>query len=144
MIDVIDALVELLEPAGPGRILDVDDSAAQPNEWKPNTLYGFPVADRFEQAGTGAIDRAGEIIERFEIRLVLTAPNPGEEPSGGRDRDVSLKLDSKADEYLTAIVTHETGQAWDNLTATVDHDWLRQFEIRGVSLVCSGYRFRSS
>ena len=128
----------------PGRTAEVDDSCSQPNEWAPNTLYVFPISNRFERIGTGSFDAVGEAQQRFSLRAVYSIPNSGEEPTGVREREISEIIQAKVDDYILKILTRENGQLWDNLTATVDHDYLRQFDVRGVSIVAEGYRFRSS
>lgn len=142
MIDLIDALREILEE--PGSTVAIDDSCALPAEIKPNTLYAFPVSNRIESIGTGEVGGTHELREDFSIRAVFAVPNPGEEAGQVRERDVSVLLDAKGEQYLAAIMAHAQTPPWDNLTASVDHDFLRQFEIRGVSIVATGYRLRSS
>lgn len=144
MIDLCDALRELLEPASQDRTVSVDDSCSQPNEWSPNTLYVFPVAHRYVRIGTGGVGVIGEVREDFTIRAVYAHSNPQEEPTGVRDREVTAALEARFEDYVLKILTNEAGQLWDNLTPTVDHDFLRQFEVRGVSIVAEGYRIRSS
>ena len=146
MIEIGDALIELLEPSGASRTVEVDDSFAAPNDFAENTLYAFPTTHSFERVGTGAADGLGwgEVQERFAIRIVYATKNTAEEPQGTRERDVTVTLEAKAEEYVDKILRSQTGDQWDNLAVIVDHDFLRQFAIRGVSLVVSGYKFRSS
>lgn len=142
MLDLIDALIGLLEPDPQAR--RVDDSGSQPNEWAPETLYVYPTAEQWVRVGTGSVDSIGEIEQRFSIRIVYTAPNYTEEPTGKRSREVTLALEAKVEQYLSAILTRDGLPPWDNLTTVVDHDFLRQFAVRGISIVASGYRLRSS
>lgn len=143
MIDVVDALRELLEPNVGGEVT-ADDTCAQPYEYVADTLYAWVTAHSWISVGTGEANGPSEIEERFAIRVVLALSNSGEEAKLARDRDVSKALDDKAASYLSLIATHAQTPPWDSLSATVDHDFLRQFEVRGIALVVTGWRLRSS
>lgn len=142
IVELVDAIREILEPRGVG--LAHDDSCAQPAAIEPNKLYAWPLSHSISSVGTGEIGGLHELREDFSIRAVFAIPNPGEEAEQKRDRDVSILLDEKAASYVGAILAHAQVPPWDNLTPTVDHDFLRQFEIRGVSIVATGYRLISS
>ena len=140
MIDVVDAMVALVEPT-PG--VARDGKAAAPYSYQPNTVYGWVDAHSQAIVGTGEEGGWGEIEERFSVRIVFVADNAGEEAAHERDRSVSEALDKKADEYLKALTRNQAGVPWDTLTAVVaDHDFVRQLELRGISILASGYRLR--
>jgi hypothetical protein len=141
MIEVIDALRELLEPTDAidesrsENDVILDRSCAQPFEFVANTLYAWEELRRQVPAGTG------EIREDFEIRFVYVS-KASEEAGSKRNRDVSIALDAKADGYLELIRNFANIPPWDsgNIQATVDADMIRQLEVRGIGIRVIGYR----
>lgn len=139
MIEICDALRELLEPKGSG--VEHDDSGSQPNDYVENTLYAWPNSHRLSLAGTGDVDGGGEWRESFVIRAVYTVPNVGEESSGKRDREVTLALDQKAASWQKKLARAESlPGVWDSIEFTIDHDFVRQLSLRGISVLLTGYR----
>lgn len=137
MIDLVDALVELLEPKA-RTTAKIDRSAAQPLDYEANTLYAWIESGQHVSVGTG------EVEERFTIRTVYVADNAGETSAKKRLREVSEALDAKAVRYLDRIRDREQAGPWGNLSGTVDHDFIRQLEVRGVSVVVAGWRLLGS
>lgn len=154
MIDVIDALMLLLEPGGSidptnslrtttSGVIAVHTAARPPQpEMTPNHLYCYPVADRHVTIGAG--DPPDE-REEFTVEALLVVDREDEEPKLTARRDVSSTLDTKAHAYLAAVNANRPRNGavapWEYLTsASVDWDRLRSFAVRGVPLRVSGWR----
>lgn len=141
MIEIVDALRELVEPSDPVRDgyalsgIMVDRTASRPFDFEPNTLYAWEETSTHVSIGTG------EVREDFAVLLVFVAASRGEESLYARDREVSEALDERRTSYMNAL-RHSAGRAglWDYVLGTSLPDYLRQFEIRGVAVRASGYR----
>ena len=132
--DVIDALRERLSKEVTG--YGWDASLAQPFEWRDETVYLW--AEKTQETSIGM----GEIRQDFEIMLVVSTGNEGEEAKLERSRDVSLKLDAARAGILRWIRLNAHVPPWDsgNIAGRSDEDFLRQFEVRGVAVMIGGYR----
>lgn len=135
MIDVVDALVALVKPLDGG--LTYDDTLAAPFEWQPDTVYAWAETVIHRPAGTG------EVREEFEVMLVRTVPNEGEEAQLRRSRAVSVALAKWRSDVLDLIREYANVPPWSggNIVGRSDEDFLRQLEIRGVGVMVGGYRF---
>lgn len=158
MIDLIDAIAELLEPWQPDqpRLRDgsyevravsgvvVDLNAAEPTSWQKNHLYLFVEADTHALAGAG---NPPEEQERFSIAAIFSADSRDEEAKQRRTRAVSESLLAKQHTYAAAIAANRSKYAsggatpWKHLESSLDNDLLREFNVRGFALRINGYRF---
>jgi len=136
VLDVIDALMPILEPPGTDALLD--NTGADPFTYMGGTLYGWVTGRSQSPVGTG------EVQEDFEITFVYAAKDQGEAAGGIRKRDVTEELEAKANQYLTAIRTHAHADgapaAWGNIQGRVDWDTIRALNVRGVAVVVTGNR----
>lgn len=141
MIEVVDALRELVEPTDPvdethslyGTKLD--RAAARPFEWEADTFYAFEESSAHVSIGTG------EVREDFTIFLVYCAGGNGEESLLKRSRETSEALDERRTRYMDAL-RHSAGRPglWAYVLGSSLPEYLRQFEIRGVAVRAVGYR----
>jgi hypothetical protein len=158
MIDLIDAIAELIEPWTPAEPTErrgirevraqsgtvVDLNAAEPFSWEPNHLYLWDEGDIHALAGVG---NPPEEQERFSIAAIYVADSGDEEAQRRRTRTVSAALSQKRHEYAAAIAANRskyaTGGAtpWAHLESSLDADLLREFNVRGFALRITGYRF---
>lgn len=158
MMDVIDALAELLEPWAPATPVDrnwsrtvkansgtvVDLNGAEPILWEANHLYLFEDGDQHALAGVG---NPPEERELFSIVAIYVADSGDEEAKQRRTRAVSEALDVRRHGYAAAIAANRsryaTGGAtpWQHLESSLDADFVRNFNIRGFALRISGYRY---
>jgi hypothetical protein len=153
MIDVVDGIRELLEPASIDPAVSVngvklDDTGAMPFEFEAETLYVVAQTDQRTLAETirETSDGSTEGVEQqnFSIVALYVVSGEGENSQGRRSRNVTLALDQKADDYCRLVRSHRTnGDLWHHLQAAVDHDFVRQLQIRGIAVRLTGYRFVS-
>lgn len=148
MLDVIDGIVELLEPENE-RIVKVDDSGAEPLDYAPDTLYVFEAGDNREQAGHSP----SSDLARFTLVAILTVDDQAERAKGRRMREVSQKLDTKREEYLRKVRRNRTGPLimgdanvpansplWGNLTGAANPEFIRALDVRGLAITLTGWR----
>lgn len=133
-LELVDALVELVEPAAT-RIVAVDDSGAEPSEYLPSTLYGWISADE-ETIAEGLQKQHG-----FEVTLVLVSAETAEEAELERDETVSIYLSAKREAYLAAIQGSRATAMWDDLVGSADEAFIRALDVRGLAVRARGYRF---
>lgn len=156
MIDLIDALRELLEPsslddpaiAASGTRLD--RSCAQPFTFEPDTLYAYEELDQriLEETYAESIIEPGAFVgverQNFTIVFVYSADGTGENAAMKRERAVSIALDDRRNGYLRLLKDHRThGDLWHHLAGSADADYVRQLEVRGIAVRITGYRFVS-
>ena len=151
MLDVLDRVLELLEPGGE---LDpetstrmstsgttVDHTGAQPFnlEFQPDWLYAWPGRDLHETLEAGD---PPSIRERFELHLVYIGDSGGEQAISRRLRAVSDALDAKAHAYLGRVAANQAprGGLWSDLGAELTPDTIRGFNVRGAALRLTGWR----
>lgn len=151
MLDVIDALLTLLEPGGvvdPDSALRtatsgtvVDHTGARPYqvEFSPNTLYAWPGADRHRvtEAGNPPSER-----EEFTVEVLYVATSSSEQARSKRLREVSADVDARAHEYMAIVAANKAhaGGVWADLGGEVNPDTIRGFNVRGVGLRLNGWR----
>lgn len=151
MLDVLDGVLILVEPGGvidpdtsirpatSGTTVDHSGAAAFNLEFDPDRLYGWPTADRHEvfEAGDPPSER-----ERFTLDLLYVADSRGEQAASRRLRSVSEAVDAKAHGYLALIAAHKAlGTLWDDLRGEINPDTIRGFNVRGVGLRLTGWRY---
>lgn len=150
MIDVVDAVLNLLEAGGavdPKTSLRkatsgivVDHTAERPPQtaFSKGYLYCYPVQDDHRAPDLGK-------REDFVIEALYIADRADEEAQLTARREVSVELDTKAHAYSDVIDANRTRAAarpWDYLTlASINWDRLRSFNVRGVALRITGWRY---
>jgi len=143
VLDIIDAILELLEPDP--TVVGKDTTAERPFDWAPNTLYVYPVLDIHADGDMGD---PPSIRENFTVDAIYVADGQGEEATRTRSRDVSLELDAKAHAYadiLAAARFRGPGRPWEDARVTsVDWDRLRQIDVRGVAVRITGWRYKEA
>lgn len=154
MLDVIDALLNLLEPGG---AMDaetalrtatsgttVDHTAARPYqvEFQPNTLYAWPGPDRHvvTEAGNPPSER-----EEFTLELLYCATSSSEQAKSQALRAVSAVVDAKAHAYMAVVAANKAPSSnpdapWSELRGEINPDTIRGFNVRGVGLRLTGWR----
>jgi hypothetical protein len=143
VIDVLDAVLALLEPDGS----DVrrDDSAAEPFDYQPKTLYGWVSDDSHDVFGTGIPQPC--VQENFEISLIYSGADDADQTARLKSRALSKELDAKAAAYAAAVNANRSRYAngtpapWQDLNARVDHDLVVDRDVRGIGMRVRGYRF---
>lgn len=158
MLDLIDAIAELLEPWQPdeprlrngslevaaqsGTVVDLN--AAEPVIWQPNHLYLWDEGDQHALAGVGNPPEEREV---FEVTAIYVADSQDEEAKQRRTRAVSEALDLKRHEYAAAIAANRSkyvsggATPWSHLESSLDADFVRDINVRGFALRITGYRF---
>lgn len=141
MIEVIDALLELVEPTDPVDAtvsqngLKIDRTASAPFEFEGPAVYAWEESSQQFPVGTG------EVREEFVIMLVVTEQNPMETGTGRRSRAVSEALDKVRERWLKAIRSATTREGlWGQMVGGTDADFLRQLGVRGLAVRASGWR----
>ena len=152
MLDVVDAILNLVEPGGvlnadtSRRVATsevvVDHNGAEPfTTWDPNALYGYIVTDTHRPPDFA--DR-----EDFVVEIVRVADSTAEETQQRRLRDVSEQLDDSAHDYAGILDQNRsrgTGRPWDYITvASIDWDRLRRINERAVAIRITGWRYREA
>ena len=153
MLDVLDAVLTLLEPGGavdgttglrPATSgVSVDHNGARPwqVELAPGTLYGWPGADRHRVFELG--DPPSE-REEFQLELLYVAES-GEQAKSRMQRAISSAIDTKAHEYAAVVAANkapksDAGLPWSELNLEINPDTVRGFNVRGVGLRLTGWR----
>lgn len=153
MLDLIDDLLELLEPGGAMDAVtgirtatsgtSVDHTGAQPFEleFAPDRLYAWPGRDSHETFEAGD---PPSIRERFEVIAYYVADSGDEQAASRRLRSVSTALDTKAHAYMAIVAANQAptgpGAPWGNLGGEINPDVVRGFDVRGVALRLTGWR----
>lgn len=152
MLDVLDAVLNLLEPGGavdPETSLraatsgtTVDHTGARPYqvEFAPDTLYAWPGPDRHRVVELG--DPPSE-REEFTLELLYVATSSSEQAKSRRLRSVSEAVDTRAHEYMARVAANKaprTGLPWSELGGEINPDTIRGFNVRGVGLRLTGWR----
>lgn len=149
MLEVLDAILNLVEPGG---VLDashrrtsladvvVDHRGAEPAEtWEGNTLYGSVAID-----GHGAPDFADR--EDFVVELVRVFDASDEEKEQERLRSISEAIDDAAHDYISILDANRAGgdgRPWTYLTSiTIDWERMRRINERGFAARVTGWRHR--
>ena len=137
MNDLIVFLRENLEPTGQA---DIDETFAEPFDWRPNTLYAYflpvTVHEPFESGPS--------VMERFTARVVYVLDDAGEAAARVRNADVSTAADVKRTAYLNVIRTLRAAPPyWDFATAR-EVPAPATLSTRAVSLQVTGYRVLSN
>lgn len=148
MIDLIDALRELLEPESEEAGVSVngvrlDNTAAMPFDFEPNTLYVVEEQDlrTLDETWTpeGGVER-----QSFIVNALYVIDSEGENAITRRSRAVSIALDEKRNEYCRLVrMTRTNGDVWHHIQASADADFVRQLQVRGIAVRITGYRFVS-
>jgi hypothetical protein len=154
VIDLLDALLHVLEPGGDMVTSDgyarrqadsgtwVDHNAEEPTRFEPGALYGWVTGDDHLP------DVAGPSVrENFSLAVVFTVDAQDEVAMGHRRRDVSLALDARTHSYLSVLADNRSRYAadgqptpWAHIQGSVDHNYTRNNDLRGAALVVIGYR----
>lgn len=138
MLDLIDAIVDLLEPPA-ARVTKIDSAiGAEPfsYEGRPDTLFLFEYGpDVRDLAGAGPLE-----LERFALQAVYVGDSKDEEAQQTRRRDVNEAIDVKRELYAKRIRERRSARTWSHLQAAFDGDYVRAFEVRGFALRISGWR----
>jgi len=143
MIEVLDAVLELLEPDGSG--VRRDHSAAPPFDYQPKTLYGWVSDDTQDIFSTGVPQPC--VQENFELSLIYSGVDDADQAARLKSRALSVELDTKAAAYAAAISANRSRYAngtpapWQHLTARIDHDLVADRDVRGIGMRVRGYRF---
>lgn len=142
-IGLLEAIMRTLEPPpslGPyGLVLTisgvvVDDSFAEPFDYKVNRLYLW-LEDESSYAASPDVLR-----QDFYVRAVFMGNARDEEPKLRKRRDVSAELEAKRSAYLAAVEDAQHTSEWEYAAASVDWDFTRNFEGRGFAVDIRGYR----
>ena len=154
MLDVLDAVLTLLEPGGAidpatglrtatsGTTVDHSGAAPYELEFAPNRLYGWVASDRHENWEAGD---PPSVRERFALTLLFVIDSGDEQAQGRRLRSVSEALDYRAHAYMTLVEQNKAPKSdsalpWSELTGEITPDTTRGFNVRGVGLRLSGWR----
>ena len=115
-----------------------DLSAAEPFGYVgyPDTLFLFEWGPDIR----GLAGASPQDLERFALQAVYVADAKDEEPQERRRRDVTETLDAKREFYAARIRQRRSAASWSHLECTIDGDYVRAFEVRGVALRISGWR----
>lgn len=151
MLDVIDAVLNLIEPGGemdPATALRVADSGttvdhsgapAYDHEGDTDHLFAWPSSDRHE---TMEIGDAPSIRELFAIDLGYVVASQGEEAQQRRSREVSAAIDDRLHAYLGLVAANvELPGKWESLLGEINQAVIRGFSVRGAGLRLSGWRY---
>lgn len=133
LLPIVDAIVaDVTLPDGITR----DDAGAEPSPYVADTLYGWPVVDRFVAIDTGATDEG-----RFALRLAICVAAL-EGPGLPRERAVSEALDAAVDDVRSWVAANRASAGlWEWLQVdAANHDDIRGEGYRGVRFDLSGYR----
>lgn len=154
MLDLIDAVAALFEPwtaptvpverdgvrtvaADSGVVVDLNGS--RPFEFEANHLYLWPMADVHElvESGNPPVEQ-----ERFELQVLFVADSADEEAKQIRRRAVTAALEDKAHGYLALVRQNRSKHPdWQHMTGRLDHDTIRNFNVRGAAVRLAGYRY---
>lgn len=134
-LSIIDRILAYCEPSPVG--ITIDDSGKQPDEFRPNTLYGFSeVDDAIVNDETGPARR-----ENFAVTVIFVGDALDEEPQQERLSSVSNLLSSRRDAYLERLADRDSIDLWAHIEAEADMDWTTTFEGRAVAIRVTGYRY---
>lgn len=150
MIDVVDAIRDLLEPPSDAdesvsvNGIAIDRTCAMPFEFRPETIYAAEASDVRTLEETMLETAGGTIgVERqtFGVTLLYVVDGEGENAELRRSRAVSIRLDAKRNEWLRKVREHRIGPVWDHLQGSSDVDFVRQLQVRGIAVRLTGWRF---
>lgn len=129
-LPVIDALRALL-PVGTG--VTADDTGSQPAKALPARLYIWPLRVGAQQL---ADEPQGRVADTFlRIGLLYTLGAKGEPRVIKRERDLSERLDTAAQNLIAAIYANRrTALWWDAFVESIIYDAVRTEEVRGHGL----------
>ena len=156
-----ETLLALVEPWGPdpgpqtevdGRRhvvadsgISIDLNLARPYDPDPDTLYGWFVNEQHQLAGVGNPPEEREV---FTFQILYSVDRLGEEGRATHRRDVSDAIDARAHAYAAALADNrstyrESGEPtpWQHVQTTSILRDTTTFDVRGFSLVATGYRY---
>ena len=151
MIDVVDALRNLLEPTPTTTGVTLHNSAAAPLQSEVDFsagskhLWVYMVEDTHELAGVGTPPEEREV---FEVHAMFVIDDTGERESGERKRAISVELDTKTHAYTAVIAANRSRRVanvtvWDHVASSVSSlEDYRGLDARGFVLRITGYRLR--
>ena len=123
----------------------VDLNVARPYDPDPDTLYGWFVNEAHQLAGVG---NPPEERENFTFQILYSVDRLGEEGRATHRRDVSDALDAKAHVYAAALAANRStyqssGEPtpWQHVQTTSILRDTTTFDVRGFSLIATGYRY---
>lgn len=149
MLDVLDAILNTIEPGGAIGADDwrpstsgtkVDHAGAKPFEveMEPDRLYGWLIEDRHSifEVGNPPSQR-----EDFAFSVLYVA-EAGEQARQRRGRALSAALDGRAHLYLERLAALVSNvPTWEHLTGELDSDTVQGFSVRGFGLRLEGHRY---
>jgi hypothetical protein len=141
-MDRLDAILAVLEPTPAGGLV-VDNTGAQPFEYRPNHLYCWmPEPSVFSPAGTrdtvGRNDR--EDFGYLAVYVPPSPPNTSEMGSKTRSRALSQALATRESLYVARVAALPVNRPhWLHLAAVVEHDHIRTLDVRAVGIRLRGY-----
>jgi hypothetical protein len=151
LLDLIDALRNLLEPTPGATGVTVHDNAAAPlqNELDISNgekhLWVYLTEDTHELAGVGTPPEEREV---FTLEALFVVDDTGEREAGQRLRTISTELDTKVHDYTEIIASNRSRRVnnvtvWDHLASSVSSlEDYRGLDARGFVLRITGYRLR--
>lgn len=152
MLDVLDALLTLVEPGGTvdastslrtstsGTVVDHVGARPFGVDLDPDRLYGWLVQDRHAE-----VFEAGDppsYREEFGFTLMYVAETD-EQARSRRSRAVSEVLDARAHSYLGLVAANPVRDGlWTDLWGELDPSAVLGFSVRGFALRMNGWRYR--
>ncbi|MBA2439579.1 MAG: hypothetical protein H0V50_02765 [Thermoleophilaceae bacterium] len=137
MNDIVTFIRETLEPDGQA---DLDETAAEPFDWLPNTLYAYLLPMVIHEP----FESGPSVYERFSARIVYVADDEGEAAGRRRSADVSDLLDQKRSAYLDALRRAMSAPPHWSFASAREVAAPDTLQTRAVSLQLSGYRILTS
>jgi len=151
MLDVVDALRNLLEPTPAVSGVTLHNNAAAPLNAELDIsngskhLWVYMVEDTHELSGVGTPPEEREV---FEVHAMFVIDDTGERESGARSRTISVELDTKTHAYAAIIAANRSRRitnvtVWDHVASSVSSlEDYRGLDARGFVLRITGYRLR--
>lgn len=151
MLDLVDALRNLLEPTPGTTGVTLHDNAAAPLNAELDIsngskhLWVYAVEDTHELSGVGTPPEEREV---FEIHAMFVIDDTGEREAGARLRAISIELDTKTHAYAAIVAANRSRRVgsvtvWDHIASSVSSlEDYRGLDARGFVLRIIGYRLR--
>jgi hypothetical protein len=116
------------------RDVAIDETYAKPLAFRAETLYVWA-----ETVTDVPLESGPTAREDFDLRVLLTGPEAGEEASSQRSAEVSEWLDGKREVYMAAVRANGRTTDWGHLRASATPG-PANLQLRSLALRLSGYR----